>query len=148
MASTERTRTNSPQSTSRTDWKADRGVADAARRLILAGGEVARFQDPARPYLHPEDVDIALDIDRYDFAVRVEFENGRTGWGVWKRPAQPAVTADGRDRTTSRWDNRDSGKLLILTDCPTNVQLRDSASRYKTHLCARPLHLSPDRDVP
>jgi hypothetical protein len=37
---------------------------------------------------------------------------------VWKRPEQPAVTADGRDRTTSRWDNRDSGKPLILTDCP------------------------------
>ena len=53
------------------------GNADAVRRLILAGGEVRRFQDPARPYLHPEDVDIALDIDRYDFAVRVEFENGR-----------------------------------------------------------------------
>jgi 2-phosphosulfolactate phosphatase len=27
--------------------------------------------------LHPEDVDIALDIDRFDFAVRVEFEDGR-----------------------------------------------------------------------
>jgi 2-phosphosulfolactate phosphatase len=53
------------------------GDADAIRRLILAGGEVGRFHDPARPYLHPEDVDIALDIDRYDFAVRVEFENGR-----------------------------------------------------------------------
>jgi hypothetical protein len=26
--------------------------------------------------LHLEDVEIALDIDRYDFAVRVEFENG------------------------------------------------------------------------
>jgi 2-phosphosulfolactate phosphatase len=51
--------------------------ADAVRRLILAGGEVVRFHDPARPYLHPEDVDIALDIDRYNFAVRVEFENGR-----------------------------------------------------------------------
>jgi 2-phosphosulfolactate phosphatase len=50
---------------------------DAIRRLILAGGEVGRFHDPSRPYLHPEDVDIALDIDRYDFAVRVEFENGR-----------------------------------------------------------------------
>ena len=25
----------------------------------------------------PRNVDIALDIDRYDFAVRVEFENGR-----------------------------------------------------------------------
>jgi hypothetical protein len=27
--------------------------------------------------LHREDVDIALDIDRYDFAVRVNFEDGR-----------------------------------------------------------------------
>jgi 2-phosphosulfolactate phosphatase len=53
------------------------GDADAVRRLMLAGGEVERFHDPARPYLHPEDVDIALDIDRYDFAVRVEFEDGR-----------------------------------------------------------------------
>jgi 2-phosphosulfolactate phosphatase len=53
------------------------GDPDATRRLILAGGEVRRFHDPTRPYLHPEDVDIALDIDRYDFAVRVEFENGR-----------------------------------------------------------------------
>jgi hypothetical protein len=53
------------------------GDADAIRRLILAGGEVGRFHDPSRPYLHPEDVDIALDINRFDFAVRVEFENGR-----------------------------------------------------------------------
>ena len=53
------------------------GDPDAIRRLILAGGEVGRFHDPARPYLHAEDVDIALDIDRYDFAIRVEFENGR-----------------------------------------------------------------------
>ena len=50
---------------------------DAIRRLILAGGEVGRFRDPARPYLHPEDVDIALDIDGYDFAVRVNFETGQ-----------------------------------------------------------------------
>ena len=41
---------------------------------MLAGGEVGRFHDPARPYLHPEDVDIALDIDRYDFAVRVDLD--------------------------------------------------------------------------
>jgi 2-phosphosulfolactate phosphatase len=53
------------------------GDSDAIRRLILAGGEVGRFYDPARSYLHPEDVDIALDIDRYDFAIRVEFEKGR-----------------------------------------------------------------------
>jgi 2-phosphosulfolactate phosphatase len=53
------------------------GDPDALRRLILAGGEVLRFHDPARAYLHSEDVDIALDIYRYDFAVRVEFEEGR-----------------------------------------------------------------------
>ena len=64
------------------------GDADAIRRLILAGGEVGRFHDPARPYLHPEDVDIALDIDRYDFAVRVDFEDGRT---VARMDGQPAI---------------------------------------------------------
>jgi 2-phosphosulfolactate phosphatase len=58
------------------------GDAEAVRRLILTGGEVERFHDPACPYLHPEDVDIALDIDRYDFAVRVEFENQQPV--VWK----------------------------------------------------------------
>ena len=53
------------------------GNPDAARRLVLAGGEVPRFHDPRRPYLHPEDVEIALDVDRYDFAVCVEIEGGR-----------------------------------------------------------------------
>ena len=53
------------------------GDPDAVRRLILAGGEVSRFNDPTRPYLHPQDVDIALDVDRYDFPVRVEIEDGR-----------------------------------------------------------------------
>jgi len=32
---------------------------------------------PGDPDLHPENVDIALDMDRYDFAIRVEFEDGR-----------------------------------------------------------------------
>jgi len=50
---------------------------EAVRRLILAGGEVARFQDPARPLPHSEDVEIALDVDRYDFAIRVQIEDGR-----------------------------------------------------------------------
>jgi 2-phosphosulfolactate phosphatase len=53
------------------------GDPDVIRRLILAGGEVGRFHDPSRPYLHPEDVDIALDIDRYDFAVRSSSTEGR-----------------------------------------------------------------------
>lgn len=53
------------------------GDLRAVQRLILAGGEVSRFHDPARPHLHPEDVEIALDIDRYDFAIRVRIEEGR-----------------------------------------------------------------------
>jgi 2-phosphosulfolactate phosphatase len=53
------------------------GNAGAVRALILAGGEAERFLDPARPYLHPGDLDIALDIDRYDFAVRIEADDGR-----------------------------------------------------------------------
>jgi 2-phosphosulfolactate phosphatase len=62
------------------------GDSDAIRRLILAGGEVGRFYDLSRPYLHAEDVDIAVDIDRYDFAIRVAFENGRPV-GRIERPA-------------------------------------------------------------
>src|ERR1051326_2719395 len=53
------------------------GDPDAVRRLILAGGEAPRFHDPTRPYLHSQDVDIALDVDRFDFAVRVNIEDGR-----------------------------------------------------------------------
>lgn len=53
------------------------GDADAVRRVILAGGEAARFYDASRPYLHREDLEIALDIDRYDFAIRVQPEDGR-----------------------------------------------------------------------
>jgi 2-phosphosulfolactate phosphatase len=53
------------------------GDRRAVQRLILAGGEVARFHDPARPHLHPQDADIALDIDRYDFAIRVQIEDAR-----------------------------------------------------------------------
>jgi 2-phosphosulfolactate phosphatase len=54
-----------------------RGNPEAVRRVILAGGEAERFHDPTRSHLHPDDLDMALDIDRYDFAVRVEIEDGR-----------------------------------------------------------------------
>jgi 2-phosphosulfolactate phosphatase len=58
------------------------GDPEAVRRLVLAGGEVPRFHDPTRPYLHSEDVNIALDVDRYDFAVRVEIEEGHPVAGM------------------------------------------------------------------
>ena len=53
------------------------GDMQAVRATILAGGEAARFSDPTRPQYHPGDLDIALDIDRYDFAIAVTMEAGR-----------------------------------------------------------------------
>ena len=53
------------------------GDPEAIRRLILAGGEAERFRDPARPHLPLGDLDIALEIDRYAFAIRVESQGGR-----------------------------------------------------------------------
>jgi 2-phosphosulfolactate phosphatase len=54
-----------------------RGDPEAVRRLILAGGAADRFHARAAPHMPPEDAAIALDIDRYDFAIRVELEDGR-----------------------------------------------------------------------
>jgi 2-phosphosulfolactate phosphatase len=53
------------------------GDAQAVRRAILAGGEAPTFGDPAGPHRHAGDLDIALDIGRYDFAIRVTEEAGR-----------------------------------------------------------------------
>jgi 2-phosphosulfolactate phosphatase len=52
------------------------GNPAAVRDVILAGGDVLRFHDPTRPYLNEKDVEIALDVDRYDFAIRVTMEDG------------------------------------------------------------------------
>lgn len=53
------------------------GNADALRGVILGGGQIPDFADPAKPYLHPNDLDICLDVDRFDFAIRVALEDGR-----------------------------------------------------------------------
>lgn len=53
------------------------GNAQAIRDVILSGPRIADFHDPAKEHLHPGDLEIALDADRYDFAVRVVREDGR-----------------------------------------------------------------------
>ena len=53
------------------------GDVHATRQLILAGKEALRFQNPTLPQFVPDDLAIALDIDRYDFAIRVDIEDGR-----------------------------------------------------------------------
>ena len=44
--------------------------------MILSGGEVVKFNDVNRPWLIPDDVPFALDIDRYDFAIKLDIEDG------------------------------------------------------------------------
>jgi 2-phosphosulfolactate phosphatase len=54
-----------------------RGDADAVRKVILAGGDALWFHDPSRPHLDKRDLEIALDVDRYDFAIRTVLEGER-----------------------------------------------------------------------
>jgi 2-phosphosulfolactate phosphatase len=49
---------------------------EAVRKLVLAGGEAAKFGDPKQPHFHREDLEIALEINKYDFAIRVGKEDG------------------------------------------------------------------------
>ena len=49
---------------------------DAVRSLIMTGGATQKFFDYDQPQYHPEDVDLALQIDRYAFAMRIMREDG------------------------------------------------------------------------
>lgn len=50
--------------------------SDALRQLVRASGQVGKFYDPAQPHFYPEDCDMAIDVNRYDFAIRVAREDG------------------------------------------------------------------------
>ncbi len=49
---------------------------EAVRTLVLASGEAAKFGDPNQPHFHREDLEIALEMNKYDFAIRVVKEDG------------------------------------------------------------------------
>ena len=53
------------------------GDPSATAALIRASGDAERFRDPGKPHLDPRDLDIAVDVDRYDFALRATIEDGR-----------------------------------------------------------------------
>lgn len=48
----------------------------AVRQLILEGAEAAKFSDPEQRHFHPQDRDLALEIDRFDFAIEVQIRRG------------------------------------------------------------------------
>jgi len=49
---------------------------DAVKNLILEGGATQKFFDPQQPQYHPEDVNLALEVDRYTFAMKISREDG------------------------------------------------------------------------
>lgn len=48
----------------------------ALRSLVMNGGQTQKFFDEAQPQYHPQDVELALQIDRFPFAMRITRENG------------------------------------------------------------------------
>ena len=48
----------------------------AVKSLVLEGGATQKFFDPNQPQYHPEDVTLALEADRYDFAMKISREYG------------------------------------------------------------------------
>jgi 2-phosphosulfolactate phosphatase len=57
----------------------------AVRQLVLAGQESLKYDDPAQPQYHPQDRDMALQIDQYDFALQVTREDGLLVARRWGR---------------------------------------------------------------
>ena len=48
----------------------------AVRSLIVYGGQTQKFFDDSQPQFHPNDVELALQINRFPFAMQVHRENG------------------------------------------------------------------------
>ena len=48
----------------------------AVKQLVLAGQEAQKYLDPSQPQFHPRDRELAVDIDRYPFALKVTREQG------------------------------------------------------------------------
>lgn len=63
------------------------GNARAVRDVILASSRADDFEDPTKPHLHAKDLEIALDADRFDFAVCVTNEDGRPVARLERPPA-------------------------------------------------------------
>ncbi len=49
---------------------------EAVKSLIMTGGATQKFFDDRQPQFHPQDVDLALQVDRYPFAMSITREDG------------------------------------------------------------------------
>ena len=49
---------------------------DALRSLIMEGGATQKFFDDTQPQFHPKDVELALQVNKYPFAMKISREGG------------------------------------------------------------------------
>ena len=49
---------------------------EAVRKVVMAGGETQKFFDEAQTQYHPQDVELALQLNRFNFAMKIELEDG------------------------------------------------------------------------
>ena len=50
--------------------------ADAVRDLVMSGGQTQKFYDDSQPQYHPQDVELALQLNRFPFAMKISREDG------------------------------------------------------------------------
>jgi len=74
---------------------------ECVRQLVLVGSEAAKYEDPKRPYFHPQDREIALQIDSLDLAIRVSRENGLLVARAAAEPGSPPGTEGHGGQSTS-----------------------------------------------
>lgn len=48
----------------------------ALRSLVMSGGQTLKFFDESQPQYHPEDVELALQVNRFPFSMRISREKG------------------------------------------------------------------------
>jgi 2-phosphosulfolactate phosphatase len=48
----------------------------ALQSLIMQGGATQKFFDDSQPQFHPKDVELALQINKYPFAMKINREDG------------------------------------------------------------------------
>ena len=48
----------------------------AVRSLVMDGGQTQKFFDAGQPQFHPEDVELALQVNRFPFAMKITREDG------------------------------------------------------------------------
>ena len=49
---------------------------DVVRNLVMAGGQTQKFYDDSQPQYHPQDVELALQLNRFPFAMKISREDG------------------------------------------------------------------------